>query len=40
MLKVICKVDMVISCAAFGCVNRWKLKRDLAAGERNLAFHR
>ena len=31
---------MVISCAAFGCENRWKLKKDLAPSEKNLAFHR
>ena len=31
---------MVVSCAAFGFENRWKLNKDLAPGEKNIAFHR
>ena len=26
---------MVLSCAAFGCENKWKLKKDLSPGEKN-----
>ena len=31
---------MVISCAAYGCENRWRLKKDLGPGEKNIVFHR
>ena len=29
---------MFICCAAFDCENRWKVKKDLAPGGKNLAF--
>ena len=29
---------MVVSCAAFGCEKRWKLKKDLAPGEKKYCF--
>ena len=32
--------EMVTSCAAFGCENRWKLKKGFAPGEKSHAFHR
>jgi len=30
---------MVVSCAAFGCENRWIPKKELLPGQKNISFH-
>ena len=32
-------LNIVISCAAFGCENRWIPKKELLPGQQNISFH-